>query len=58
MYMYNASSTGLNILLPEWAKDGGHDKLIELIQIKEKRQQMMDEVDFYIPPEKILLVGT
>ncbi len=57
MYMYNASSTGLNILLPEWAKEGGHDKMMELIQIKDKRQQMMDEVDFYVAPEKILLVG-
>ena len=57
MYMYNASSTGLNILLPEWAKEGGHDKMMELLQIKDKRQQMMDEVDFYVPPEKILLVG-
>jgi N-acyl-D-amino-acid deacylase len=27
MYMYNASSTGLNVLLPQWAKDGGHEKI-------------------------------
>ena len=57
MYMYNASSTGLNVLLPEWAKEGGHDKMMELIEIKDKRQQMIDEVDFNVPPEKILLVG-
>ncbi len=24
MYMYNASSTGLNVVLPAWAKEGGH----------------------------------
>ena len=57
MYMYNASSTGLNILLPEWAKEGGHNKMMDLIGGKDKRQQMIDEVDFYVPPEKILLVG-
>jgi N-acyl-D-amino-acid deacylase len=57
MYMYNASSTGLNILLPEWAKEGGHNKMMDLIGVKDKRQQMIDEVDFYVPPEKILLVG-
>lgn len=57
MYMYNASSTGLNVLLPEWAKEGGHNKTMELIQIHDKRQQMIDEINFHVPPEKILLVG-
>ena len=57
MYMYNASSTGLNILLPAWAKEGGHEKTMEFIRNKEKRQQIMDEMVFHVPPEKILLVG-
>ncbi|MDN5211943.1 D-aminoacylase [Fulvivirgaceae bacterium BMA12] len=57
MYMYHASSTGLNILLPEWAKEGGHDETMKLIALKEKRQQMIEEVTFTVPPEKILLVG-
>ena len=57
MYMYNASSTGLNILLPEWAKEGGHDKTMELIEMPDKKQQMIDEIYFHVPPEKILLVG-
>ncbi len=57
MYMYNASSTGLNILLPEWAKEGGLDKTMELIQIKDKKKQMIDEIKLHVPPEKILLVG-
>ncbi len=57
MYMYNASSTGLNILLPDWAKEGGHDETMKLIASKEKRQQMIKEVTFNVPPEKILLVG-
>ena len=33
MYMYNASSTGLNTRLPAWAKEGGHEKTMELIRI-------------------------
>lgn len=57
MYMYNASSTGLNLLLPEWARDGGHDETIKLIENKEKRAQMIKEAKFHVPPEKILLVG-
>ncbi|MCE2612680.1 SMP-30/gluconolactonase/LRE family protein [Flavobacteriaceae bacterium D16] len=57
MYMYNASSTGLNVLLPEWAKEGGHKSTMALIEQPDRRLQMMKEVDFYVPPENILLVG-
>jgi len=57
MYMYNASSTGLNILLPEWAKAGGHSKTIGLMEQPDKRKQMIKEMKFHVPPEKILLVG-
>lgn len=57
MYMYNASSTGLNVLLPAWAKEGGHAATMKLIEQKDKRQQMMKEVDFHVPPENILMVG-
>lgn len=57
MYMYNASSTGLNVLLPEWAKEGGHTSTMKLIGQKDKRKQMMKEVDFHVPPENILMVG-
>lgn len=57
MYMYNASSTGLNVLLPAWAKEGGHNATIKLIEQPDKRKKMMQEVDFHVPPEKILLVG-
>lgn len=57
MYMYNASSTGLNVVLPAWAKEGGHDATIRLMENPIKRQQMMKEIDFHVPPEKILLVG-
>lgn len=57
MYTYNASSTGLNVLLPAWAKEGGHAATIKLIEQKDKRKKMMAEVDFHVPPENILLVG-
>lgn len=57
MYMYNASSTGLNVVLPAWAKEGGHSATMKLIENPSKRKQMMDEIDFHVPPEKILLVG-
>ena len=57
MYMYNASSTGLNVLLPAWAKEGGHDATMRLIEQEGKKRQMWDEMDFHVPPENILLVG-
>jgi N-acyl-D-amino-acid deacylase len=57
MYMYNASSTGLNVILPDWAKEGGHKKTMEFIQNPVTRQKIIDEIDFHVPPEKILLVG-
>ncbi|QCW99364.1 D-aminoacylase [Aggregatimonas sangjinii] len=57
MYMYNASSTGLNVLLPAWAKEGGHAATMKLIGQQEKREQMIKEVDFHVPPENILMVG-
>ncbi len=57
MYMYNASSTGLNVLLPAWAKEGGHQSTIALMALPSKRQKMIEEIDFHVPPENILLVG-
>lgn len=57
MYMYNASSTGLNVLLPEWARDGGHDSTMEMIEDEAKRKKMIKEVEFHLPPDKVLLVG-
>jgi len=57
MYMYNASSTGLNVVLPNWAKEGGHAATMKLIEQPEQRKKMMAEIDFHVPPDKILLVG-
>lgn len=57
MYMYNASSTGLNVLLPSWAKAGGHESTMEYLRDPAARQRMIQEVKFHVPPENILLVG-
>ncbi len=57
MYMYNASSTGLNVVLPQWAKEGGHKKTITLIKDPAQRSRIKEEIDFHVPADKILLVG-
>ena len=57
MYMYPASSTGLNVVMPMWAREGGIDKTIEMIKNPMLREKIRDEISFHIPPEKILLVG-
>lgn len=57
MYMYNASSTGLNVLMPDWAKAGGHEKTMEYLGNENQRNQIISETLFHVPPDKILLVG-
>ncbi len=57
MYMYNASSTGLNVLLPAWAKDGGHAQTMEYMRDPKAKARMISETKFHVPPENILLVG-
>ena len=57
MYMYNASSTGLNVLFPAWAREGGHSQTMAYLEDPEKRAQMIREVQFHVPAENILLVG-
>ena len=54
MYMYNASSTGLNVLLPAWAKDGGHEQTMAFLEDPAQRERMIREVRFHVPPENIL----
>lgn len=57
MYMYNASSTGLNVLLPAWAKDGGHEQTMAYLRDPSQKARMVAETKFHVPPERILLVG-
>jgi N-acyl-D-amino-acid deacylase len=56
MYTYNASSTGLNIDLPNWAKQGNHDERIALLRDPAIRERVIAEANM-IPPEDILLVN-
>lgn len=57
MYMYNASSTGLNIVLPDWAREGGHEATIALLGQPAEKTRIIQQIKFHVPPEKILLVG-
>jgi N-acyl-D-amino-acid deacylase len=57
MYTYNASSTGLNIGLPMWSREHGHDATMEFIRNPVTRKRMIAENKFHVPPDKILLVG-
>jgi N-acyl-D-amino-acid deacylase len=57
MYTYNASSTGLNIGLPSWAREGGHDVTMNYIRDSVTRQRMIQENKFHVTPDKILMVG-
>jgi N-acyl-D-amino-acid deacylase len=57
MYTYHASSTGLNIGLPLWAREGGHESTMELIHDPGAREKMIRENVFHVTPDDILLVG-
>ena len=57
MYTYNASSTGLNIGLPEWSLAGGHEATMKLIADPASRTRMIRENSFHVSADKILLVG-
>jgi N-acyl-D-amino-acid deacylase len=56
IYTYNASSTGLNYDLPAWAKEGGHDKMIERFKDPQTRTRIIADTNM-IPPEDLLLVS-
>ena len=57
MYTYNASSTGLNIGLPDWARTGGHESTMQFISNPGTRARMIQENKFHVSADKILLVG-
>jgi N-acyl-D-amino-acid deacylase len=57
MYNYPASSTGLNVVLPQWARDGGHDATMERFKDPALRQRIIEEVRFTCSPDSTLLVG-
>ena len=56
IYTYHASSTGLNYDLPDWVKEGGHEKLVNRLKDPAIKKHVIEETDM-IPPEDVLLVS-
>ena len=48
-YPYIASSTGLGVVIPDWAHEGGTSKLIERLRDAHTRQRIADEVKVVRP---------
>lgn len=57
MYTYPASSTGLHTQLPEWVREGGVAAALERLEDPALRQRIRSDIEFFHPPENILLVG-
>ena len=47
-YPYTASQTSINALIPQWAQEGGRERLLERINNNETRQTIKDVVIFKI----------
>ncbi len=43
-YPYTASQTGINALIPQWAQEGGRDRMLERLDSQETRQAIKNEV--------------
>ena len=56
VYPYHASSTGLTIELPGWAKEGGHDAMIARLEDPALRPRIAADMDM-IPPEDLMLTS-
>ena len=56
MYTYHASSTGLTIELPGWAKEGGHDAMVERLKEPAMRERIKQDMDL-IPPKDLMLTS-
>jgi N-acyl-D-amino-acid deacylase len=68
MYTYHASSTGLDAIMPDWVKEGGHDAWVARLKNPDTRKKLLaeispiDEDGFYRnieagKPENIILVS-
>ena len=57
IYTYHASSTGLHVQLPDWAREGGIDAAIERLSDPETREKIISGIVFRNGPDSILLVG-
>ena len=43
-YPYTASNTGLQVLLPDWAFDGGRDAILQRLSDSATRKKLIDEI--------------
>ena len=43
-YPYSASQTGLDIRIPDWAHDGGDEKMVERLRDPETRERIRNEI--------------
>jgi N-acyl-D-amino-acid deacylase len=62
MYNYVASSTGFDVLMPEWVQEGGFDKWVERLKDPKVRKIIGPEIMNTIlrkpgSPERVLVVG-
>jgi N-acyl-D-amino-acid deacylase len=62
MYNYTASSTGFDVIMPDWVQEGGFDKWVERLKDPKIRKQIAPEILKTIlrkpgSPERILVVG-
>ncbi|XOV93521.1 MAG: amidohydrolase family protein [Bacteroidota bacterium] len=57
IYTYPASSTGLHVQLPDWVREGGVDATIKRLADPTLRDNILEEIEWTTPPERILLVG-
>lgn len=57
IYTYNASSTGLHVQLPDWARENGVAAMLNRLADPKNREQAIAELEFRNGPETILLVG-
>lgn len=62
MYNYVASSTGFDVLMPEWVQEGGFDKWVERLKDPKVRKIIGPEIMNTIlrkpgSPERVLIVG-
>jgi N-acyl-D-amino-acid deacylase len=68
MYTYNASSTGLNAIMPSWVQEGGHEAWVARLKDPAVRHRLKAQMNIASPdwdngylssggPDNILLIG-
>ncbi|NJB71386.1 N-acyl-D-amino-acid deacylase [Saonia flava] len=57
MYTYNASSTGLHVMLPEWVREGGVENMLERLRDPLKKEKAIKEIYWRVPAHGVLFVG-